>query len=62
MAVTVKRSNITEISGAGTIVEINESSFKIEDKNGILDFDFALLNEFLNKEVTFKFRTKEDTE
>jgi len=61
MAVTIKKSNITEICATGILKGIKEGVITVEDeKNGIQQLDINTLDDLIDKEIIFKIRNREE--
>jgi hypothetical protein len=62
MAVTIKKSKITEVCATGVLVEINNGVISVDDeKNGIQKLDINTLDEMIGKEIILKIRNREDS-
>jgi len=61
MAVTIKKSNITEICATGILKKIESGVIFVEDeKNGIQELDINTLDDLIDKEIIFKIRNREE--
>jgi hypothetical protein len=59
--VAIKKSNVTEISASGILLSVDDFSIKVEDeKTGIQELEFSMLEEFIGKEIRVKISNKEE--
>jgi hypothetical protein len=58
--VNIKKSNTIEINASGFLTDVTDTSLTFEDeKTGSQELEFAILKDFIGKEIRLKISNKE---